>query len=774
MNRKTAKSAPVKAGILGPMLGGVLFFFCTCLCSAGTVRSMAMLLILLALSAAFLFWERLRDRLKPPILALALVVLADLVSCFYAVSGKFALNELLKIVSAFCVALVLLAFTGTDRPERKVSIVLEVFGAVAGLVSIDYMSTRWISTPVLTALGWFTRDFADLPAVEEGVRMTSVLIYPNTFATCVGVGVLLSLGLAVSSEQTKERTVHLVCLSINAMAFVLVFSMGACVMILPAFLVLLLMTAKERRTGMLILMVETLLVTMLAAFPVAATSMTAWTGFRPIPLLCTLAGAAALCGLDLLAGRRLCAKLAGHGKAVLGLIAALLAGVVVFVIAACTLTTGITLQAGETLRRSAYPAPGAYQVRAEAAGDPAVTIQSQNRTDTIRHTSSELYQGPLSQAAFTVPEDSMVVWFEFHPEAEVRLDAVEYSGESGAGTLSLGYRLLPGFIANRLQGLWANQNAIQRFAFFEDGLKLFQRNPVIGLGLGGYGNGVNGVQSFYYYTYYAHNLFIQSMVDTGIIGLVLLLGLLAVSAIALWRARNHPLAPALSAVLVFLVLHGSLDGIFSYFATLPMVYGAFAAINLCGGDAFPCPKWAEKRAVHNGAAAGVCALLAVIGVLFGLNAAAWNMVEQSDELSTLEQAAALDPFEWADYMLTYVTRTTGVTVDPETRRKADEYADRLGQLSSNSIPVYLAEYYLDTDRPERGLEMAERYVLYSAADSAVWQSAFELLERYELDTPEFQAGVAHIADLLDAWNAENIGHVAVDGQAQAFIQRMRS
>ena len=110
--------------------------------------------------AAFLFWERLRDRLKPPILALALVVLADLVSCFYAVSGKFALNELLKIVSAFCVALVLLAFTGTDRPERKVSIVLEVFGAVAGLVSIDYMSTRWISTPVLTALGWFTRDFA--------------------------------------------------------------------------------------------------------------------------------------------------------------------------------------------------------------------------------------------------------------------------------------------------------------------------------------------------------------------------------------------------------------------------------------------------------------------------------------------------------------------------------------------------------------------------------------------------------------------------------------
>jgi len=288
----------------GPALGAVLFFFAVCLGSSGTVRTTAPLLILLVLAAAFLFWERLRDRLRPPILALALVVLMDLVSCTYAVSGKFALYELLKVVTGFCLALLVLVFPGGDRPERGAAAVLEGFGAFAGLVSIDLMSTRWISTPVMTVLGWFTTDFMNLAVVEEGVRMTSVLIYPNTFATCVGVGVLLGLGLAVSSEKRGERAVHLVCLSVNALAFVLVFSMGGCIMIVPAFLVLLALTGKERRAGMLILMAETLLVTILAAVPISMTSMTAWTGFRPIPLLCAILGAAALCALALLAGRR--------------------------------------------------------------------------------------------------------------------------------------------------------------------------------------------------------------------------------------------------------------------------------------------------------------------------------------------------------------------------------------------------------------------------------------------------------------------------------------
>ena len=52
-------------------------------------------------------------------LALALMVLMNLLSCAYAVSGKFALNELLKVMTAFCLALLLLVLARTDKPERE-------------------------------------------------------------------------------------------------------------------------------------------------------------------------------------------------------------------------------------------------------------------------------------------------------------------------------------------------------------------------------------------------------------------------------------------------------------------------------------------------------------------------------------------------------------------------------------------------------------------------------------------------------------------------------
>lgn len=775
MAHTTKLSSPDRTVLdwLNNMLSAALLFFAICLCSANTVRSMAVFLILLTLSLAFLFWSRLRERIRPPVTALALVVLMDLLSCTYAVSGKFALNEILKVMASFCLALILLTLIDKENSERKAAAVLAGCAAIAGLVSIDLLSTRWISTPVLTVLGWFTPSFKDLAVVEEGVRMTSIFIYPNAFAACMGIGILLSLGLAVSSKRKEERVGHLICLSVSSLAFVLTFSMGACAMIVPAFLVILALTGREHRIGLFFLMVETLIVTLLCAFPISRTSMTAWTGVRPIPLLCTAAGAAALCVLDLLIGQRLARKLVGHGKAVSCLAAALLVGTAVFLVAACSLTVGVTLRAGESLRRAVYPDEGTYALTAETEGDPFVVIESQNRADTMMHTSLELYQGPLSQAVFAVPEGSLVVWFNFSTDKDIRLDSVEYMGENGSGNVPLGYRLLPGFIANRLQGLRANQNAIQRLVFFEDGIKLFRRSPIVGRGIGSYANGVTSEQSFYYYTKYAHSHYIQTLAETGIIGFVLFIGLLVVSAVAVWRGRERPLGAALGAALIFIACHGAVDGIFSYFASMPMIFGLFTVIALSCGDTLIVPAWARKKAVQTGLTVGVCALLVVFVVPLGCNIAAWNMAVQSPNLDTLERAAALDPFEKADYMIAYVIQSTEES-DGAIKEKADQYAVRLGKLESNSIPIYLSEYYLKTDRLELAMEMAERYAAYGSADASVWQAVFDLLERYEQDTPDYRASVLHIVDQLDAWNGENMGQVVLNEKAESFIARMRS
>lgn len=756
----------------GLALGAGLFFMAVCLCSRGTIKPMAVLLIVSVLCTVFLFYGRLRDRLSPPILALGLVVLMDGLSSLYAVSGKFVLYEFLKVLAASCMALLLLAFTGGRDPGRQAAVVLEGCCAITGLVSIDLLSTRWIGGPVLALLGQFTLDYTDMEVVEEGVRLLSIFEAPNPFAGIMGIGVLLSLGLAVSAERPAERAAHLACLSVNALAFVLAFSMGACVTIVPAFLVLLALTGRERRAGMLLLMVETLAVTMLAASPISMTSMTAWDGSRPVPLLCTVGGAVALCALELLVGRRAAERLRWHSGAVLGLTAGILAGAAALMAAACLLTGGVELQAGEGLRRAARPAPGTYAVTVEGDGDPSVTVESQDREDTMMHTSTVLYSGPLSQAAFTVPEGSLAVYFSFRADGPVRLDAVRYEGEGGSGAVPLGYPLLPDFIANRLQGLWANQNAIQRLVFFEDGLKLFRRSPLLGLGLGGFENGARSVQSFDYATKYVHDHYIQALVDTGIVGLALFLGLLAVSAAAVWRGRERPLAPALGAALVFMAGHGAVEVDFSYYAFLPVAFGTFAAIGLCCGDALPLPSWAARKGVRAGALLGGAALMAVFGVLLNCNMAAQGIAQDAQEFSDLERAVALDRFEWADHMLSYVLWASDPGVDGEVRQKADGYAARLGELKSNSLPLYLAGYYLETGRPEQGLEMAEQYVDYLAASPAAWQEAFDLLEQYERDTPEYRAGVCRIAARLEAWNGANLGSIELDGETMAFLQRM--
>lgn len=774
MKRRKGVAAPMRAARawVDIGLGTAAYFLAMCLNSAATGKLVTIALIALTLSAAFLFYGRLRDRLKPPIIALGLVVAMDGVSCLYAASGKFALYEALKVVAAFCLALLLLAFTGEKGPERAAASILEGCCAIAGVVSIDLLSTRWISTPVLTVLGWFTTDYTNLTVVEDGVRMTSMFMNPNVFAGCIGIGVLLSLGLAASATSQRGRMVHLVCLSVNSLAFILAFSMGACAAIAVAFVVFLILEGKERWTGLLILMVETLTVTVLAAFPVSITSMTVWEGVQPIPLLCMVLGAVALCVLEQVAGRRLAGWLTGRGRAVLCFAGGIAAVLVLFVVLACNLTTGVTLQAGESLRRSAYPEPGSYTLTAEGGSGSSVTIESQNRVDTMMHTSSRLYQGPVSGAGFTVPEDSLVVWFEFEAEDEVRLESVSYEGEAGSGQVMLGYRLLPGFISNRLQGLRANQNAIQRFVFFEDGLKLFYRSPVIGLGLGVFENGLRSVQSFRYDTKYAHNHYIQTMAETGMVGLVLFLGLLAVCAAAVWRGCKKALAPALGAALVFMAGHGAVELVFSAYPYLPIAFGVFATISLCCGDSLPQPAWAEKKAVRNGTALGVCALLALFGVLLGCNITAKSIAASASRLEQLEQAAALDPFERADYMLTYVAWVTGAEPDEEERRTADEYARRLEKIPSNTIPIYLAEYYLDTGRTEEGLEMVEQYVEYVSSVETSWERAFEVLEKYEQDTEAYRAGVARIAGLLESWNRENMGYIVLSEKAQAFIARM--
>lgn len=761
------------------------FFLMTCLTGGDAMKGLCRAMVVAAALSCLVRLSYVRDRLSLPMAAVVLWVLMNGVSMFYAVSGRFALKAFMNLVVGFSVFLLILAWSprGVDRGRFAASI-LSGGAALASLASIDMLSTHWLSGAwfsLLDLLSSGTSGISTAP-VEEGVRMISLYGNPNVFAGVAGLGVLLSLGLAVSAQGSGERWFHQTCLFFNALAFVLAFSMGASAMIVLGFLILLLLEKRERRGRLFLLMVETLILTVACAFPIFVTAFDAWDGVQPIPLLCVVAGSAVLCAADQFLGQRIAKALENRGKILAIAIAVILAALGGFAILAVNLTGAAYLSSGEMLTRADYPAPGSYTLAVESTGTVNVTIESQNEQETMMHTSTVLYQGDARGAIFAVPEESRVVYFHFTAGENLTLSSAVYTGQTGSGRLKLEYKLLPGFIANRLQGLFANQNAIQRTVFFADGMKLFRRSPVFGLGIGAFENAILGVQSFFYETKYAHNHYIETLVTTGIVGLVLFVGMLAACAVALWKnlrrkAEADPLSPALAAALVFMAGHAAVEVIFSLCYYLPMALGVFGVICLCCGQELPLLPREEK--VRNWITLGMAVPLAVFVVLLSLNMSMEVMMNEGNYVngfSALKQAASLDVFDHDSYKISYVLAAR--TIDPETaggiRSQADKYAEELAKVDSNSIPVYLADYYFATGRPERAIAMLEKHVDYSAADSQAWQDAFGLLKNYYEDGPTFREGTKRIYQMFQDWNANNIGTITLTKDDQAFVDLILS
>ena len=753
----------------------LLFFFIVCFSAVSTVKAIAVISIILAFVGGIVGFQKLRVRFTLPMIALALFVAMGGVSTFYAVSGKFALQEFLKLLISFCLAVFMLAVTPGENvtPARRIASVLSGFTAISGLISIDMISTRILSNAIRSILQLFSTNYPDaFTGLEVGTRITSLFQNPNVFGSIVGLGVLLSLSLVQSSENQRERTGHLVCLYLNALSFLLAFSMGSIAFIAVAFVLYLLSEIPSRRAQLFILMVETLLLTLVSTALISLTSFDAWTGIRIVPILCAVAGSAALWLADRFVGQPIGKKLASHSKLLTAMICAVLVALVAFALVAYNLTGPINLTANESVRRSAYPAPGEYTVSAQASGDVKVTVRYQNELDTMMHTETLLYRGDLSEATFIVPEDSLVVYFTFSSKEDVYLESVECIGDTSV-SVPLGYRLLPSFIANRLQGLFANENAIQRTVFFEDGMKIFARSPLIGLGLGSYENSIKSVQSFFYETKYAHNHYIQTLAETGIIGLVLFLFMLFVCAAAIWFERRkkeecHPLTPALGAALVFMAGHALMEVNFSYYAYLPIAFAVIALIALCCGDAIPVSGLLTEK-VKGRTIFGCAVLVAVFAYFLFGNLYAAGLVARKPSMVTLVEAAERDKFEYADHMLSYVINSENFPDNQTVQIQAAEYAVELAKLDSNSVPIYLSAYYFYWGDIDTAIDMLEKYLRYCASDERAWAQAINVLKRNYSGSDKYHDGVERLVDFYKEWTSNNIGTVNLSDSDQLFL-----
>ena len=202
-----------------------------------------------------------------------------------------------------------------------------------------------------------------------------------------------------------------------------------------------------------------------------------------------------------------------------------------------------------------------------------------------------------------------------------------------------------------------------------------------------------------------------------------------------------------------------------------MAFGTFALTNLCCGDTIEKPKLSKT---FKTVTIGVIAVLTLVycGFITG-NLMAKQHIKRDASMQGLVRCVELDRFEWADYALPYVINAMDENTNVYVREQADAFAERLSKVSSNTIPIYLAEYYFRTDRTEPAVAMVEKYVNYLASDQNAWNLSFEVLLGYENNSEAFRNAVVRIADWRDTWNANNAGHIDLNDQALALIERCR-
>lgn len=722
--------------------------------------------------------QRVKRLLTPPAFAVFAYMLLAGISTLYAKSGKFAIAEFSCLLIAFCIfAVIVLTAKESKTALRRSAAVLACAAAPVGILSIDAASSNILMRPFRVLMEAIGPGYADTGATFYS-RLNTIFGNPNTYAGLMSIACLLSLWLVITAQTRKQKVLCTILLMVNTISYLLAFSMGSLGVFVVACLLMLALSPKEGRIGLFLLLIQTAAVALVAGGISVKGFGDTVTG-SPLPLLMLAVGCVLACVLEVYVREKVTAALAGKGKLMLGIVAGIIVIGIVYLVAALNVTGAYTFGTEGDFRRTADLPAGEYTLTMQTTAPVQVRVAYKNTNNLIQNNETNLTSGSSDvPVTFTVPEDSEIVFFYFScSEPGVTVESATYSGAQD-GSIKLGYKLLPAFIADRIQDLAANGNVVQRGVYRQDAIKLWLTSPIIGRGLGGFENGVVSVQDYYYETKYAHNHYVEALCDLGVLGLAAFLAMLGTAVWALVKSRKEkPLAVMMLAACVLQMFGQAVtDVIWSVGSCLPMFFAVLALVTLYCGD---CLRLKVPQNSKGGAVRWpVAAFSAIFIVLIGLNLVAQMIFTGSDlTLDDLKTCASIDLFEKNDYKLSYLIsggNEEGV---------ADQYAADLAKAESNSITIPLAQYYVSSGQYDQALNVLDQGIAYMRADEEVWQQMFDLYETMLNPVGNF-TGVQLLMDdsyvqrmvngydRLCQTNADQLDEVMLTEKNNAFVNRL--
>lgn len=714
------------------------------------------------------------------------------VTIFWAMSGKFHLREGSKLLIAVFFFLLVAMHGRFDRAfARRVMGVIAGISALYALLSVEAVSTGLTKTLLVRLPMWDTEKI-----VFQNSRLNGIFGNANIEASIYAIGIFCAIALVCGAEKKWQRALWAAAAAVDALAFLLVFSMGAMACFAAAVVVYLIFAGKGR-VAALLRMLSAAVPTLVCGF-IAFALLNSERSALVLALLLANAGVSAL--LELTVSARLSAVLERHEKLAFGVLIAVALGAAVYIAAALKVTGPYTF--GSFIDRSAKLGVGEHTVTVEADGEVTGWIYSWDTLGMLTGERTSLHYGKVEQeVTIHVPEGSEICGFNFSAEPGVTIYRAVIDGVQ---EIPLNFRLLPGFAANRLQTISASSSPIIRAMYRQDALRLWRFSPVVGNGIGAFETGVTSVQDYPYETRYVHQHYLQVLLEDGVIGLALFAGALAAMLLALWKKRKQTpesqyywLYPALCAEFVMNGLQMCWDVSMSMIVFLCMTYALYGLIVATCAEPFAEKAAAEengkkKKAQAKGPDTSLLArnigigftavvLLTLCGNLYATSKANAPVGSTDEFMSNLSAAARLDLYEHNDQKLSYVVASLNEGGEAY-RAQADEYAAQLAGAQSNTIPRYLVDYYLRTEQYDKAIDEAILGASYSASDADTWDDCAALLNEAlfqnmltPLLTEERAALMAKLTeyyDALQAYNASALVPVELSESAQAFFDKI--
>lgn len=749
---------------------------------AMTVQTGRMSVLLPALALALSVGRgplrRLRERFCVPVIAFTAFAAVYGIAAVYAQFGSYAVKEFYKFTAS--TSLAVLVLTRFDR--RHVRGLLWGIAAVCAAVSL--LSTDAASGGPLYGpfCAWAESLGGSFAGVEESVwgqRVNGIYNDANITAGLLALGAFCGLHLTLTGKRRWERLLSCWLTGVNGMGFFLAMSRGAILCFGLALLVYLAAVGNGERTRLFFLMILNVLVTAALSLPVSRVAA----GGTLLPDAGTL-----LCGLPVwllyeFPGLWAARKLEGHGRAVAVVAAALAVCAGIYGAAAVRTTGPYVFQAVPRIYRTVELEAGDYTLTLDMDGDETYVYITPEGREQMRFNPPS--DSPVREVSFTVESAGPVLFTIWGEAGKTVRSAVLSDGTE----IALGYPLLPGFLAERMQeNLFESGSFTSRLQYDKDGWELFKRSPLLGKGLGSTEGLLTSVQPYYYESLFLHNHVLQVLCDCGLLGGAPFLAFLLGSAWLLLRRLREtrkeggdPLAAALLGCWVMMNAHGLMELNFSIRAYQCAAYPLLLLPAVLYGK--PIVKEKALRAAGLALNGALCVYLGVFA--FGLER--HRMVERQTADYEIEGAAAfmeqtrkwigMDWFDKEQNMLNFVGNAALLN-DPQYEADTLRYVKALRSSGTYTACTGLAEYYyLPRGELAEVFAVSREGVAQEAASADAWNQQVDFYRSTVLPAAGaegmdvFLDGVRALADYLEDYSEGRQEEIALTDENRDFLDR---